>query len=220
MHTDKMENNMTEFWETSFKAKKEMWGFKRADSVNRTFELFKNHEIKNILIPGFGYGRNAKYFIDNGFNVTGIEISETAIDLANKHFNEIVKIYQGSVSAMPFDKEIYDGIYCYSLIHLLNHTDRIKLIENCYNQLKPNGYMVFVTISKNDFRYGLGTEIAIDTFEPWNGLTLFFYDSNSIRRDFNTFGLVESEEINEPEIEVEGETKQKFWYIICKKENG
>ncbi len=211
---------MTNFWETSFKDKQEMWGWEPADSVIRTLKLFKNNEIKNILIPGFGYGRNAKYFIDNGFNVTGIEISETAIDIANKHFNECVKIYQGSVSAMPFDKEMYDGIYCYSLIHLLNDKDRIKLIEDCYNQLKPNGYMVFVTISKNDFRFGQGTEISKDTFEPWKGLTLFFYDSGSIKRDFDNFGLVETEEINEPEIDVEGKPKQKFWYIICKKENG
>ena len=57
---------MTEFWETSFKEKQEMWGWEPADSVRKTFELFKNKNIKNILIPGFGYGRNAKYFIDNG----------------------------------------------------------------------------------------------------------------------------------------------------------
>ena len=218
-HLDKTEKNMTEFWETSFRDKQEMWGWEPETSVSRTLELFKKYDINDILIPGFGYGRNAKYFIDKGFKVTGIEISKTAIDIAKKHFNESVKIYQGSVSAMPFDKEMYDGIYSYSLIHLLNKKDRIKLIEDCYNQLKPNGYMVFVTISKSDFRFGQGIEIFKDTFEPWKGLTLFFYDSDSIRRDFDNFGLVETEEISEPEIDVEGKPKQKFWYIICKKEN-
>jgi SAM-dependent methyltransferase len=211
---------MTEFWEKNFKDKQEMWGWEPADSVIRTFELFIKHEIKNILVPGFGYGRNAKYFIENGINVTGIEISETAIDLARKQFAERINIYHGSVSEMPFDKELYDGIFCYSLIHLLNRKDRIKLIEDCYNQLKPNGYMVFVTISKNDFRFGQGAEISKDTFEPWEGLTLFFYDSDSIKVDFDNFGLIETEEINEPEIDMEGKPKQKFWYIICKKENG
>ena len=208
---------MTEFWETSFKDKQEMWGWEPADSVGKTLELFKKHSLKDILIPGFGYGRNAKYFIDNGFKVTGIEISETAIDLAKKYFGKNAKVYHGSVSAMPFDKELYDGIFSYSLIHLLNEKDRIKLIEDCYNQLKPNGYMVFVTISKNDFRFGQGVKISKDTFEPWKGLTLFFYDLDSIKADFGNFGLVEPEEINEPEIDLEGKPKQKFWYIICKK---
>ena len=209
---------MTEFWETSFKEKQEMWGWEPADSVRKTLELFKNNNIKDILIPGFGYGRNAKYFIDNGLNVTGIEISETAIELAKKHFDKSVKIYRGSVTEMPFDRELYDGIFCYSLIHLLNEQDRIKLIEDCYKQLKPNGYMVFVTISKRDFRFGQGTEISKDTFEPWKGLNLFFYDLDSIKVDFENFGLIENEEINEPEIDIERKPKQKFWYIICRKQ--
>ena len=209
---------MTEFWETSFKEKQEMWGWEPADSVRKTLELFKNKNIKDILIPGFGYGRNAKYFIDNGLNVTGIEISETAIELAKKHFDKSVKIYRGSVTEMPFDRELYDGIFCYSLIHLLNEQDRIKLIEDCYKQLKPNGYMVFVTISKRDFRFGQGTEISKDTFEPWKGLNLFFYDLDSIKLDFENFGLIENEEINEPEIDIERKPKQKFWYIICRKQ--
>ena len=209
---------MTEFWETSFKEKQEMWGWEPADSVRKTLELFKNKNIKDILIPGFGYGRNAKYFIDNGLNVTGIEISETAIELAKKHFDKSVKIYRGSVTEMPFDRELYDGIFCYSLIHLLNEQDRMKLIEDCYKQLKPNGYMVFVTISKSDFRFGQGTEISKDTFEPWKGLNLFFYDLDSIKVDFENFGLIENEEINEPEIDIERKPKQKFWYIICRKQ--
>lgn len=209
---------MTEFWETSFKNKQEMWGWEPADSVCKTLEVFKKYGINDILIPGFGYGRNAKYFLDNGLDVTGIEISETAIELAKKHFDESMKIYHGSVSSMPYDTKLYEGIFSYSLIHLLNEEERIKLIKDCYNQLKPNGYMVFVTISKNDFRFGQGIEVLKDTFEPWKGLTLFFYDSNSIKLDFGNFGLVEMEEINEPVESSIGNFEQKFWYIICKKE--
>lgn len=211
---------MTEFWETSFKDKQEMWGWEPADSVSKTLDLFKTNKLNDILIPGFGYGRNAKYFIDNGFKVTGIEISETAIGIAKKHFDESVKIYHGSVSLMPFDTKLYDGIFSYSLIHLLNEKDRGKLINDCYNQLKPDGYMVFVTISKNDFRFGKGVEISKDTFEPWKGLTLFFYDSESIKLEFEKFGLVETKEITEPVNDLGDKPTQKFWYIICKKGNG
>ena len=115
---------MSEFWEEAFKGKQEMWGWEPADSVSQTVELFKKYGIRDILIPGIGYGRNAKIFIDNGFKVTGIEISETAIDLANKHFGESLKIYHGSVGAMPFDEALYEGIFSYSLIHLLNDGER------------------------------------------------------------------------------------------------
>jgi len=211
---------MTEFWETSFRAKKEMWGWEPADSAIETFELFKKHELNKILIPGFGYGRNARIFTDNGFKVTGIEISETAIDIAQKHFGDSIKVYHGSVGSMPFDQETYDGIFCYALIHLLGANERVKLIEDCYNQLKPNGYMVFVSISKMDFRYGQGNEISKDTFETWPGVTLFFYDSDSIQSDFSNYGLTGAEVINEPKIDSGDKPSQKFWYIICKKQIG
>lgn len=209
---------MTEFWEASFRERKEMWGWEPAVSAVDTLELFSKNGIKNILIPGFGYGRNAKIFADNEFKITGIEISETAVTIAQKHFGDTVKIHNGSVNSMPFDQELYEGIFSYSLIHLLRKDERTKLINDCYNQLLPNGYMVFVTISKQDFRYGQGTEIEKDTFEPWSGLNLFFYDLDSIQLDFGNFGLLSAEEISEPVKNLGDKPSQKFWYIICRKE--
>ena len=211
---------MTEFWETSFRDKQEMWGWEPADSAIRTLELLKKNGLIKILIPGFGYGRNAKIFTDDGFKVTGIEISETAIDLARKHFGDSIKVHHGSVSSMPFDQELYDGIFSYALIHLLNEKERKKLIEDCYNQLNPNGYMVFVSISNMDFRYGQGKEISKDTFETWPGVTLFFYDSDSVKSEFGNYGLIDAEIINEPIKDSGDKPSQRFWYIICKKENG
>ncbi len=66
----------------------------------KIFFLEKN--VKDILVPGIGYGRNAKVFIENSINVTGIEISKTAIDLARENGLEDVSIYHGSVNEMPF----------------------------------------------------------------------------------------------------------------------
>ncbi|PRY05328.1 methyltransferase family protein [Pontibacter ummariensis] len=99
-----------------------MWGFEPADSAIATLNLFRENRLNKILLPGFGYGRNAKIFTDAGLKVTGIEISETAIDLAKKHYGDDVRVYHGSVSAMPFDQELYDGIFCYALIQLLNQS--------------------------------------------------------------------------------------------------
>ncbi|MFC6999963.1 class I SAM-dependent methyltransferase [Rufibacter roseus] len=208
---------MAEFWESSFRDKKTMWGFEPADSAIETLNLFRENRLNKILIPGFGYGRNTKIFTDAGFKVTGIEISETAIDLAKKHYGNDVRVYHGSVSAMPFDQELYDGIFCYALIHLLNEKERIKLIDDCYNQLKPNGYMVFVAISKNDATYGNGVEISRDRFETKHGVQLFFYDSDSVEEEFGNYGIVESKEVNEPAKNMGNRPSQRFWRITCRK---
>src|SRR5690606_15465126 len=175
---------MTEFWEEAFRNKKDMWGFEPAKSTLLVNDFFIAQNVKNILIPGIGYGRNAQIFRDNGMTVTGIEISKTAIDLAKKSFGNDLLIHQGSVTEMPFDNNLYDGIYCYALIHFLDKEEREKLIKDCYNQLTERGFMIFATISKEAQLYGQGISIGKNRFELAGGLKMFFYDEQTIREEF------------------------------------
>lgn len=207
---------MTEFWEESFIEKQTMWGFEPADSAILTKDFFLEKKIKDILIPGIGYGRNAKVFSDNGINVTGIEISKTAIELAKQNGLDF-KIHHGSVTDMPFDNKLYDGIFCFALIHLLGEDERQKLIKECYNQLNPNGYMIFTTISKKTPMYGKGEEISKDRFQMPYGVKLFFYDSDSVKEEFGQYGLVEFSEIDEPNKESKNAPPLNFIFIKCKK---
>lgn len=188
---------MAEFWEEAFKEKQEMWGLEPAKSTLLTKDFFVEQGVKNVLIPGIGYGRNAQIFIDSGMNVTGIEISQTAIGLAKKRFGNDLTIFHGSVTEMPFDNNLYDGIFCYGLIYLLDKDERKKLIEDCYNQLTENGFMVFTTITKNAQTYGQGTLISEDRFEMFGGVKIFFYDNKTIDEEFGHAGLFEITEVIE-----------------------
>ncbi len=199
---------MTEFWEEAFRDKKEMWGFEPAKSAILTKDFFVEKRIRNVLIPGIGYGRNAQIFRDNGITVTGIEISQTAIDLAKKHFGEKLKIYHGSVTEMPFDDNLYDGIFCYGLIYLLDKEDRKKLIKDCFSQLTENGFMIFTAITKDAKTYGQGVLISKDRFEMFGGVKIFFYDKETIDEEFGDAGLFEVTEVNE---------NYPFHIIKCKK---
>ncbi|QCR21300.1 bifunctional 2-polyprenyl-6-hydroxyphenol methylase/3-demethylubiquinol 3-O-methyltransferase UbiG [Pontibacter sp. SGAir0037] len=191
------EKEQPEFWEKSFIEKQEMWGFEPSDSAKLTKDFFVDKGVKNILIPGFGYGRSAQIFRDNGINVTGIEISQTAIEMARKHYGTGMTIFHGSVTDMPFDNAQYDGIFCYALIHLLDSTERQKLIRDCYNQLKEGGYMVFTAISKEAHTYGKGRLVSKDSYEIFEGVRMYFYDEESIHAEFDEAGLFEITAINE-----------------------
>lgn len=201
---------MTEFWEEAFKENQEMWGFAPAKSTLLVNDFFIEQNVKNILIPGIGYGRNAQIFRENGMAVTGIEISKTAIDLAQKTFGNELIIHHGSVTEMPFDKNLYDGIYCYALIHFLNKEEREKLIQDCFNQLEENGIMFFATISKEAQLYGQGISIGKNRFELAGGLKMFFYDEETIREEFGKAGLIEIMDVNDV---------YPFYLIKCKKKN-
>ncbi|MCT4476139.1 class I SAM-dependent methyltransferase [Peribacillus frigoritolerans] len=208
---------MTEIWESSFIENQMMWGLEPSDSAILTKDFFLEKKVKDLLIPGIGYGRNAKIFTDNGIHVTGIEISKTAIELARQ--NELnLNIFHGSVTDMPFDNKLYDGIFCYALIHLLNNRERDKFIRDCYNQLKPNGYMIFTTISKEAPMFGKGKQLGKDYFEIMEGIKMFFYDSDSIKQEFGNYGLIEFSEIVEQHKNMENKPPFKFIMVKCQKD--
>ena len=202
------ENEKPEFWEAAFTEKQEMWGFEPSKSAVLTKDFFVQNSIKNILIPGIGYGRNAAIFRSNGIAVTGIEISKAAIEMARKHYGTNMTIYHGSVTDMPFDQCRYDGIFCYALIHLLDSSERDKLIRDCYDQLAENGYMVFTAISKEAPTYGQGKLIGKDRYEMFGGVNMFFYDKESISMEFGKAGLFEISEVTE---------NYPFFLIKCKR---
>lgn len=201
---------MAEFWEETFTNKKEMWGFEPAVSAVITKNFFKEKGLKNILIPGIGYGRNAQTFRESGMSVTGIEISKTAIELARKNYGTDMVIHHGSVTDMPFDDQQYDGIFCYALIHLLDREERAKLISNCYSQLAEKGYMIFAVVTKEAPIYGQGKFISKDRFEIFGGVNMFFYDKESVNNEFGQAGMVEITEV---------EDAYPFYLIKCRKDN-
>ncbi|MEQ8581448.1 MAG: class I SAM-dependent methyltransferase [Marinoscillum sp.] len=199
---------MTEFWEEAFRDKREMWGWEPAKSSVLTSEFFVRNGVQTVLIPGIGYGRNAGVFREKGMSVTGIEISETAIDLAKQHFGNDLTILYGSVTEMPLDTNLYDGIFCYALIHLLDKNERLNLIKACYDQLTDHGVMVFTAITKQAQTYGEGTRIGTDRFEMFGGVKMFFYDEETIKKEFAGSGLFEITEVNE---------NYPFYLIKCRK---
>jgi len=199
-----------EFWERSFVEKKEMWGFEPAQSAIFAMDFFGDKNVKEVLIPGFGYGRNGRVFFEKGLKITGIEISKTAIEFARKSFGPDTVIYHGSVADMPFDRNYYGGIFCHALIHLLDADERTTFIRHCFDQLSEGGYMIFTAVSKQASIYRKGEEIGSDRFAMFGGVNMFFYDFDSIHKEFDHYGLLEIREIEE---------NFPFYLIICQKRN-
>jgi SAM-dependent methyltransferase len=205
-----------DYWESRFKNEGVMWDWIPADSAAFAMKLFQDQGIRNILIPGFGYGRNARLFYENGFQVTGIEISPSAIEIAKNNGLDCT-VHQGSVTGMPFSDEQYDGIYCYALIHLLNKRERLNFLSSCFAQLNPGGWMLFIVASKKMDLYGKGKYVSPDRYAISGGLKVFFYDLESVRDEFSDFGLVECIEIVEPVRYTTGYEPLKMLLVTCYK---
>ncbi len=102
--------------------------------------------------------------------------------------------------------------------NLFKQADRRQFLKNCYNQLRKDGIMVFIVVSKGYKKlYGNGKLVNNDRFWTEKGLTVFFYDSVSIEKEFAPFGLVEYREIDEPVKHLENEEPMKFFQVVCRK---
>ena len=204
---------MTEFWEAAFTEKQLMWGVEPARSAIFARDYFTKMDVKDVLIPGVGYGRNAKVFLERGMSVTGIEISETAIALARTQLGLDIPIHRGSVADMPYDWRRYDGVFCYGLIYLLDTQGRAKLIQDCYRQLTSGGHMIFTVISKQAPMYGRGARLGDDWYEIMPNVKMYFFDGDSVRREFCPYGLVEFSKIEEPALRG---GSLPFINVVCK----
>lgn len=205
-----------EYWEAKYKGNGALWNFEPSEATLFTLNYFSKRKVSNILIPGVGYGRNAKVFIDSNFNVTGIEISKSAIDTAREN-NLTFPIFHGSVNDMPFEDKKYEGIFSHALIHLLGKEERKAFIKSCFNQLEAGGYMVFSAVSGKSQIFDNATKTDNNTFLLEGGLEIFCYDDEKIRKEFYNYGLHDYHSYEEPIKYEDGKTSLKFSLIICKK---
>jgi trans-aconitate methyltransferase len=182
---------MKEYWNNRFKKENEIWGSANSKTAELCLEYFSKFKIKNILIPGVGYGRNAQFFKEKGFSVEGIEISDQAIKIArNKGIT--FPIYNGDVLDMPFSDARYDGIYCFSVLHLFRQEDRKKFVDKCNQQLNPNGIIFFVVFSEKEPSYGKGKKVEENTFESKLGRPVHYFTDEDLRKHFSEFSILDS----------------------------
>ena len=171
-------SQMDDYWNTRFVNEKLMWGIEPSNVAKKCEPIFKENNVRNILIMGAGYGRNGKYFTENGYNVDGIEYSMEAINLG-KIFCPEIHFIEGSVLDIKLNKK-YDALFCYSIMHLFQKNDRETFMRNCISHCNENGIIVISCFSVKDKTFGIGTKIEENTFEIKKGKIVHFFDEEEI----------------------------------------
>jgi SAM-dependent methyltransferase len=205
---------MAEFWESAFAERRVMWGREPAAAAQRAAERCAAGGLREVMILGMGYGRNALPFLERGLSLAGLEISETAIALARSELGLQFPIHHGPASDLPLDEARYDGIFCHGMLYLLpTAEERRALISTCAGMLRPGGWMFFTLISRRAPMYGQGPCLGEGCYERLPGLPMYFYDEEGLRRDFGPHGLEELEEVEEPG---PGGSALPFWWVGCR----
>jgi SAM-dependent methyltransferase len=102
------------------------------------------HSDKSVLDVPCGTGKYAKYFHDCGVDVTGVDISRSAIDTARTEY-PAVKFVLGDAMNPPFSDEEFDVLFCHGF-SLFNEQDleaTRQFIEGAAGQITSGGLFVF-----------------------------------------------------------------------------
>ena len=186
------------YWDDRFSKGGKIWGNLPSKSALHCLDLFKKQKIKNVFVPGSGYGRHTKLFSTNKYQVVGIEISETAFELS-KQFDPKTKFINSSVLEVDEWTENIDAIFCFNVLHLFTINDRINFLKICYNQLSPGGVCFFTVFSDKETSFGNGKEIEKYTFESKPGRPTHYFTEADLIDHFKDFHLLEIGIIDEPE---------------------
>ena len=121
---------------------------------------------------GSGTGINAITISQQGFQMTGIDISPTAIQKAKElaqNKEEIVEFIAGDMFVTNFIPESFDfainiwTLHCVGEQHL-----RDKHLSECYRVLKPGGYLFLHNESSNKDILNPNEEVVFEEVKEWN----------------------------------------------------
>jgi len=107
---------------------------------------------KKALDIGCGNGRNSVALAKAGFDVTGIEVSESALSLAKKNEKENnvkINLQKVSVFNLPNSLQGFDLAIDFGLLHHLRRSQNKSYLKNVLNTIKPKGYFCLQCFSAN-----------------------------------------------------------------------
>ncbi|MEJ2568628.1 MAG: class I SAM-dependent methyltransferase [candidate division WOR-3 bacterium] len=210
-------DGMKDYWNKRFLDDGKIWGVKPSKTAYYALKLFKNFNVRTVVVPGCGYGRNTKLFSNAGFKVVGVEISDIAVKDARK-FDTKTKFYRKSVLKIDILGKKFDAVYCFNLLHLFREKERLQFIEKCNKILNDDGFTFLSVFSDREESFGRGKKIEENTFESKPGRIAHYFTREDLLLHFNNFDVIEIGEMSDEENHgEEGKHVHNLRYIFCSK---
>ncbi len=111
---------------------------------------FAGYRGQRLLEVGCGIGTDLARFAAGGARVTGVDLAQTAIDLAQKNFAlhgltaDELRVANGE--RLPFPDGSFDVVYGHGVVQYT--ADAAQLIRECHRVLKPGGTGIFMVYNR------------------------------------------------------------------------
>ena len=189
----KLLNQQSQHWESNFSSKPEMFGLEPSYSAKKSLEIFKKHNIKNILELGAGLGRDTIYFAKNNIKVYALDFSPCAIDTIIKKSKKLG--LEKFITAEVFDirkdfsfiEKNFDCCYSHMLYCMaLTESDLEELNKKIHLKLKGDGINIYTVRNTSDGDFKKGSHIGENLYEM-NGFIVHFFSDEKIKKLLNGY---------------------------------
>lgn len=120
---------------------------KEIDFVNYIIKKFNTTNKKNILDVGCGTGQHDIILVKKKFRITGIDRSQTVLNIARKKFkksNLNATFVKADMQNFKLEEKFDTCISLFSsLSYLVKENELKKTLKNIKNHLKPSGLLIF-----------------------------------------------------------------------------
>ncbi len=123
----------------------------RFDKLRYLPELvdFAGFRGQRLLEVGCGIGTDLARFAGGGAEVTGVDLAQTAVDLAKRNFAHLGlagDLRVGDGEALPFSDGAFDVVYGHGVLQYAARPERI--IAEAHRVLKPGGRGIFMVYNR------------------------------------------------------------------------
>ena len=159
------------------------------DPPSALVELVETGKIRpcKAVDLGCGSGNSTIYLAKKGFEVTGVDISLTAIRIAKENAKrrgvECSFIVGDVLGDLKEVNGTFDFAYDWELLHHIFPEQRLKYVKNVYALLNPKGHYLSVCFSEEDSQFGSSGKYR----ETPLGTVLYFSSEDEIRDLFKKY---------------------------------
>ena len=214
--------NAAAFWEARY-AHGLVYGTEPTSVARRLVGILRAQGVRTLLEAGCGSGRDALLYAREGFEVTGSEISESALGWARQRARAEglhLTLLRDDLAETGLPPESFDAAVAIHLIHLQPAPVRQAMVNQLWRLTRDGGVIAMANYSTGELGYA--------TWDPWlepntrvdpKGKLVHFFDATELRALLppDRFDLILFEEVDLAEVPNSGPVTHREWLTVARK---
>ena len=183
------DNRNLEAWDSDYRTRGLLWGGNPAPLPNLP-------NGSRVLELGCGNGKNLPAMMENGWDITAMDCSMTALLLCRPVVHETGRVHlvAGDATYLPLRDSALGAVFSLHVTGHLARPGRLQFAGEVLRVLMPGGQVVFRDFGVDDFRFGKGEMTEPCTFRRGTGSSTHYFTEGEVSMLFDAFTCISIEE--------------------------